>query len=184
MNIFNSTISRFRTSVLAIAIILGAGIAQAESAESAPDMVDNTLQKIIDATSHFDRDQKIQNILAYAHTFRGVRYRYGSAGPSSFDCSGFTSYVYRNFGYELNRSAYSQINDGTIVDRKSLQPGDLVFFSGRGGGARIGHVGIVVDTDEGGFSFIHASVHKGITVSHSTESYYAPRYRGACRVVE
>lgn len=170
---------------------MGVGAAQAENADAAPEaapeaapgMVDNTLQRIIDATAPIDREQQIKRILDYAHTFRGVRYRYGASGPSSFDCSGFTSYVYRNFGYELNRSATYQINDGTIVDKSNLQPGDLVFFSGRGGGPRIGHVGIVVGTDEGGFSFIHASVHRGITVSHSTESYYAPRYRGACRVV-
>ena len=165
-------------------MLMGAGMTQAENAEAAPDRVDNTLQKIIDATAPIDRAQQIQNILDYAHTFRGVRYRYGSAGPHTFDCSGFTSYVYRNFGYELNRSSRGQVNDGVRVDRKDIQPGDLVFFGGRGGGRGIGHVGIVVNTDETGFSFIHASVHSGITVSHSTEKYYAPRYRAACRVIK
>jgi cell wall-associated NlpC family hydrolase len=127
---------------------------------------------------------QVDNLLSYAKKFRGVPYRHGASGPRGFDCSGFTSYVYKEFGYKLNRTASGQFSNGTQVNRGELKPGDLVFFGGRGGGRRIGHVGIVTKVDDNGqgFTFIHASCSKGITENHSSESYYRVRYRNACRV--
>lgn len=106
--------------------------------------------------------------------------------PKGFDCSGFTSYVYKEFGYKLNRTASGQLSNGTRVSRSELKPGDLVFFGGRGGGRGIGHVGIVTAVDGNGhdFTFIHASCSKGITENHSSNSYYKVRYRNACRVLK
>lgn len=129
---------------------------------------------------------KVDKLLSYAKTFRGVPYRHGAAGPKGFDCSGFTSYVYKEFGHKLNRTASGQLSNGTQVNRSELKPGDLVFFGGRGGGRRIGHVGIVTKVDGNGhdFTFIHASCSKGITENHSSESYYRVRYRNACRVLK
>ncbi len=130
------------------------------------------------------RNKQIKELLDYAFQFRGVRYRRGAMSPAAFDCSGFTSYVFNKFGYSLNRCSRDQINNGTRVERNQEQPGDLVFFGGRANRAGIGHVGIVVSRDDDGFTFIHAATRTGITVSHSTESYYRSRYRGACRVVQ
>ena len=129
----------------------------------------------------------VSDLLDYAFKFRGVPYRHGAMSPRAFDCSGFTSYVFKQFGINLDRRSSAQIYDGRRVKREDLQPGDLVFFTGRAIGNRIGHVGIVTEVDkngQGGFKFIHAAVHSGITESHSSESYYRPRYRGACRVIE
>ena len=132
-----------------------------------------------------DGDTQIDDMLTFAKKFRGVPYRYGQSSPRGFDCSGFTSYVYKAFGYKLHRTASGQVANGKRVDRSNLKPGDLVFFSGRGGGPRVGHVGIVTSVDDNAhdFSFIHASCNKGITISHSSESYYRVRYRTACRVI-
>ena len=128
----------------------------------------------------------VQELLDYAFRFKGVRYRHGAMSPRAFDCSGFTSYVFKRFGINLNRTSGGQINDGQRVARKDLQPGDLVFFNGRAVNRRIGHVGIVteVNKEENSFKFIHAAVRTGLTESKSTESYYSRRYMGACRVVE
>lgn len=111
-------------------------------------------------------------------------YRYGSPGTESFDCSGFTSYVYRNFGYNLQRSSAEQAQQFDTVGRNRLKTGDLVFFSGSRRSKRVGHVGIVVTAKEdGNFDFIHASVQRGVTISSSTESYYSRRYIKANRVI-
>lgn len=125
----------------------------------------------------------IAQLLDYAATFRGTRYRSGSASPSGFDCSGFTSYVYARFGYELNRSSSEQVANGPKVERNDLKPGDLVFFNGRKVGSRVGHVGIVteVNHEDGTFNFIHSSNSRGVIVSTSEEPYYKRRYVGACR---
>ena len=82
------------------------------------------------------------------YQFIGRPYVFGATGPDSFDCSGFTSYVYRNaVGREITRTTYTQINQGRPVSRDQLQPGDLVFTNG------VGHVGIYV----GGGQMIHAA---------------------------
>ena len=128
-------------------------------------------------------EELIAALLDYAYAFEGTRYRLGGSTPKGFDCSGFTSYVFKKFGYELNRTSRQQINDGEQVEQDALQPGDLVFFNGRAVNKNIGHVGIVTEVDSAGFSFIHASS-KGVRVSkYPEESYYQKRYIGACRPI-
>jgi len=124
------------------------------------------------------------SIINYGKMFLDKPYRYGSPGTESFDCSGFTSYVYRNFGYNLQRSSAEQSQQFDTVGRSRLKTGDLVFFSGSRRSKRVGHVGIVVTAKEdGNFDFIHASVQKGVTISSSTEAYYSRRYIKANRVI-
>lgn len=126
-----------------------------------------------------------ESLMDEAFALLGTRYRAGSSSPSGFDCSGFTSYVYRQMGIELNRSSRGQYTQGQAVDNDNLQTGDLVFFTSPRSGRGIGHVGIVVDFDpmSGEFSFIHAST-TGVKVSQSTEPFYSRRYVGARRVLQ
>jgi hypothetical protein len=128
----------------------------------------------------------ISDMLSYAGKFKGLRYRRGGKTPSGFDCSGFTSYIFRQFGVSLSASSRSQYAQGEKVKENDLRPGDLVFFGGRRGGkATVGHVGIVTTVnDDNTFSFIHSATSSGIIVSRSTEPYYANRYIGARRVTE
>ena len=81
-------------------------------------------------------------VLETAYTKLGSPYKWGATGPNSFDCSGFTSWVYRQHGISLSRTAQAQSQGGVAVDRSNLQPGDLVFFGS--GTGRITHVGIYV----------------------------------------
>jgi LysM repeat protein len=124
------------------------------------------------------------SIINFGKLFLNTPYRYGSPGTSSFDCSGFTSYVYRNFGYNLKRSSAEQAEQFDSVQPEELKTGDLVYFSGRSRSKRVGHVGIVVSkNDNGTFDFIHAAVRKGVTISNSDETYYSRRFVKANRVV-
>lgn len=130
----------------------------------------------------------LDNLLATAFKYQGVRYRSGMSGPNGFDCSGFTSFVYRQHDIQLTHSSRAQYDEGEhINDIADLQKGDLVFFGGsRGGKASIGHVGIVTEVDPGNrsFKFIHASTSSGIKVDSSRDPYYTARYVGACRVIQ
>lgn len=103
----------------------------------------------------------------------GKPYRWGGAGPDSFDCSGLVMYCYAQIGVSLPHSAAAQYGCGTHISRDQLQPGDLVFFS-KGGG--ISHVGMYV----GGDSYIHAP-HTGDVVKISSLSARGSGYVGACR---
>lgn len=125
----------------------------------------------------------ISDLLGEANRYIGRPYVHGAKGPRAFDCSGFTSYVYRQFGYKISPSSRTQYTEGTKVDRKDLRKGDLVFFTSRRSGKNVGHVGIVVSADNstGNFKFIHASI-KGVKVS-DFEGYYLGRYVGARRII-
>lgn len=128
--------------------------------------------------------QLVSDLLAEANKHIGKPYRHGMKGPNAFDCSGFTSYVYKQFGYTISPASRVQFTDGQQVDRKSLKKGDLVFFTSRNSGKNVGHVGIVTsaDNENGNFEFIHASI-RGVKVSSVTEPYYSKRYVGARRII-
>lgn len=125
-------------------------------------------------------------VIAYARKFLGTPYKLGASGPSRFDCSGFTTYVYKHFGYTLTPFTGAQFKEGRPVHGYAdLQKGDLVFFGKRGSVRDIGHVGIVVSVDynRGSFRFIHASTSGGVVESESTQAYYMMRYIGARRIL-
>jgi cell wall-associated NlpC family hydrolase len=77
-----------------------------------------------------------QRVIAEASKHRGAPYRYGATGPSAFDCSGFTRYVFSRFGKSLPHNAAGQRDATEAVSRSSMRVGDLVFLDGGG------HVGI------------------------------------------
>ena len=120
-------------------------------------------------------------IVAYSMNFLGYPYVYGGSGPNSFDCSGLVKYVYNHFGYNINRTATQQLQNGITVSKSELQPGDLVFFNSAGTGVnKASHVGIYIGNGE----FIHASSPKvGVVVSDLNSSYYTRVYTTARRIV-
>jgi len=111
--------------------------------------------------------------------YLGTRYRYGASGARGFDCSGFTSYIYRQHGISLPHNSAAQYRVGKPVSRSELRPGDLVFFRTRG--SRISHVGIYI----GNGKFVHASSARGrVRVDTLTSGYYHQRYVGARRITQ
>jgi cell wall-associated NlpC family hydrolase len=116
-------------------------------------------------------------LIQYAFNFLGRPYVYGAEGPKAFDCSGFSSYVYNEFGVDLPRTAAEQSGVGAAVSKSNLEAGDLLFFNTAG---YISHVGIYI----GDGQFIHASSgSRCVTVSELSSSYYARTYRGARRIL-
>ena len=74
------------------------------------------------------------SVVAIAMQYVGAPYVWGASGPSAFDCSGFTQYVYAQVGISLPRTSSEQAVSGTPVSAAEAQPGDLVTWPG--------HVGI------------------------------------------
>jgi LysM repeat protein len=125
----------------------------------------------------------IDSILNFSKQYLGRPYRGGGKGPNSFDCSGFTSFVFSNFGIKLGSSSGDQAEQLPAVAKNEILPGDLVFFNGHRRGSRVGHVGLVVSKHENGtFDFIHSASSVGISISHSESNYYDRRYVSAGRV--
>lgn len=129
-----------------------------------------------------EQTSKGSQIVEYAKKYLGCKYVYGASGPSTFDCSGFTMYVFRNFGVSLSHSATAQSKVGTYVAKENLQLGDLVFFTDYETGNGIGHCGIYI----GDGNFIHASSGTGycVKISTLTSGSYLKRYETARRVAQ
>lgn len=164
---------RFRTFLLVLVLsCLGAPLTRAQEPDS-------TVVTAVDAV-------RGEDVVAYARTFTGTPYKLGAAGPKAFDCSSFTSYVYKHFGYTITAFSQVQFREGRAVDSYAdLQLGDLVFFGKKGRVRNIGHVGIVVsvDRERGSFTFIHASVSRGVVEQTSSHPYFQMRYMGARRIL-
>jgi peptidoglycan DL-endopeptidase CwlO len=110
--------------------------------------------------------------LGRALAMRGVPYVYGGSTPAGFDCSGLVRYAYRGAGISLAHSSYAQWDAGRRVRRRSLRPGDLVFFG-------MGHVGLYV----GGGRFVHApETGRVVSVNRIDRGWYARTFSGGIRL--
>ena len=108
---------------------------------------------------------------------RGSPYRNGGSDPKGFDCSGFTQYVFAQYGINLPRDVADQFRQGKTVQADAIEPGDLVFFAIAGPAAS--HVAIAVGGDE----FVHAPSSSGVVrVEHLSSGYWSPRFLGARRI--
>ena len=81
---------------------------------------------------------RASRVMATGNSLKGVPYRRGGATPRGFDCSGFTSYVYRKAGISLPHSATAQMHRARRISRGQARPGDLVFFHGGRGAYHVG----------------------------------------------
>ena len=116
---------------------------------------DTGYTSIVDNASGSDLGKRVAK---YALQFVGNRYVLGGSSlTSGTDCSGFTMRVYKDFGYNISRTSYTQRSDGTGVEYSQAQPGDIICYSG--------HVALYI----GGGKIVHASnVKDGIKVSNAT----------------
>jgi cell wall-associated NlpC family hydrolase len=116
---------------------------------------------------------KGSDVANYAMKFLGYPYVKNGKGPKGFDCSGFTSYVYKQFGVNITSWSVGQRSVGTRVEKSDLRPGDIVCFKNGN------HVGIYI----GNGNFIHASTYKtGVKISNLKDGKYPQRYVTARRI--
>lgn len=140
-------------------------LANAQAAEAARNNAANQTYKETDYTSIIDNASGSdlgKKVAKYACQYIGNPYVYGGTSlTKGADCSGFTYRVYKDFGYNLDRTSYAQRSNGTEVAYADAQPGDIICYSG--------HVGIYI----GGGYIVHASSSKpyprgGIKVNKAT----------------
>jgi hypothetical protein len=127
-----------------------------------------------------DNDRKVANaLIKEAKTWLGVPYLYGGATKDGADCSGFIMSVFdKAANVKLPRDSQSQLRYCETIDAQSLQPGDLVFFTGKASGEKVSHVAMYI----GDNSIIHASSSRGVTISNLSENYYQSHYYSSGRV--
>lgn len=124
-----------------------------EGAITAPDPFRDWLPRFSSAEEYaaaYPRQQTTQaagtaaQLIARAKQFIGTPYKWGGTGPLGFDCSGFTQYVYRQFGINLPRVSYQQASVGKRISLKELRPGDLVFWDNSSRNKGADHVAIYI----------------------------------------
>ena len=120
-------------------------------------------------------------LVSYAKSLLGKPYVWGAQGPSSFDCSGFTYYVFKNCAnITLPRTSVDQSTYGITVSKSNLKVGDLVFFDTDGANdGNVSHVGIYIGSNQ----FIHSSSTKGKVVISDFTNYYNNAFVRAKRVL-
>ena len=141
------------------------------TASSSSNSSSNTETSKSESSSSSSISASASAIIAEAKKYLGTPYVWGGTTPSGFDCSGFTSYVYKKAGISLPRTSRAQQNYGTQVSLSNVQPGDLVFM-----GKPAYHVGIYI----GGGQYIHAP-QTGDVVKIST--FKASSFSSATRVL-
>ena len=122
---------------------------------------------------------RAKRIINVAKKKLGRKYVWGAVGKKdTYDCSGFTSYVFRENGIHIPRTSINQSKFGQFIARSNLKKGDLVFFdTSKKKKGYVNHVGIYM----GNGQFIHASSAKKKVVVSNLVSFYANRYKGARR---
>lgn len=119
---------------------------------------------------------RIDEIIDYARSFLGAPYVSAGGSPSGFDCSGYTKYVFAQFGVDLPRTAAQQYNMGQAVAASEAKPGDLVAFKT---GSYISHIGIYT----GNGNFISATSSNGVDITPVYGSYWKDHFLGFSRII-
>lgn len=118
-------------------------------------------------------------IVNCAQKYLGVPYVYGGTSPRGFDCSGFTQYVYKKTGIQLNRNVRGQLRNSIVISKEEMQPGDLVIFSNTDGYRFATHIGIYL----GDGMMIHSGASRGICIVSLESDYFAKYFHCARRVI-
>ena len=126
-------------------------------------------------------EQKADSLILCAKSQLGVPYKWATSKPGvSFDCSGFTYYVYTNFNVKSSRGAGYYKNYGKSIPLSEARKGDCILFTGtQPGDKSIGHIGIVVSNEKDKLNFIHCSSssrHFGVVITEYYSSNYPKRF--------
>jgi len=126
------------------------------------------------ATNSAEVMQLREYISGYAQNFLGIPYHYAGRAPrTGFDCSGFTSYILKEFAVNASASSRTQATQGDKIELENVLPGDLVFF---GYGGRVHHVAMVVECTAEGIMCVHSTCSRGVIVENiSTSKYWRPK---------
>ncbi|HEY0679579.1 MAG TPA: C40 family peptidase [Chitinophagaceae bacterium] len=152
------------------------------------DTVTEVMEEMVDEKNDNEintGEVKPEAVISFAHTLKGVPYRYASTDPNyGFDCSGFITYVFNHFKIKVPRSSVDFTHVGREVPLHESKPGDLILFTGTDSTIRVvGHMGIITTSMQGNIEFIHSTSGKAYGVTTTPlNKYYMSRFVKVIRI--
>jgi cell wall-associated NlpC family hydrolase len=150
---------------------------------NAPAITTDTINKVQNEKLNIPAVSR-HELVNYAKTLIGIPYKYASTDPAEgFDCSGFITYVFNHFHWEVPRSSVDFTDFGKQINLIDAKEGDLVLFTGTNDSIKIvGHMGIVTDNTDS-LHFIHSTSGRayGVTISN-LEEHYKKRFVKVIRI--
>ena len=125
----------------------------------------------------------VVNIIDYAKTFEGTRYKYGGLTKKGMDCSGLIYTAFKEENVTIPRVSSAMATTGDWIDLKKVRKGDLLFFATKKNNRSINHVGLVTNTKGDNVEFIHATTSRGVMTSMLKEKYWYFAFVQARRVL-
>lgn len=123
------------------------------------------------------------NIINYALSFEGTRYKYGGTDAKGMDCSGLVYTCFQKEDIALPRVSRDMAKQGVRVSLKEITKGDLLFFQTSKKRNVVTHVGLVVEAGDGLIKFIHSTTRRGVIVSSLEESYWKKAFLEGRRII-
>ncbi len=123
-----------------------------------------------------------KEIIDYAKTFQGTRYKFGGTTDAGMDCSGLVYTAFQKENITLPRISRDMATKGILISFKDIEEGDLVFFKTSRKNT-ITHVGLVVEAKRGEVKFIHSTTHAGVIISSLDEEYWKNAFVEVRRVI-
>lgn len=176
------------STIIFLFILAGCSSSRKLNKTGAPGEKDNPIssvnRNIPSEASNDSKTVSANDVINFAETLIGIRYKYGAESVNDgFDCSGFVNYVYNHFNISVPRVTTDFTNAGEEIPIKESKPGDIILFTGSNANIRsVGHVGIIIENDNGDVKFIHASTSRGVMIS-GMNSYFAPRFIKVNRIL-
>ncbi len=142
-----------------------------------------TTKTVSTTSTSANTPKSVANIIDFAKTFEGTRYKYGGTTKRGMDCSGliYTSFLKENIAMPRTTSGLSK--KGDWVDVKNVKEGDLLFFATKKNSRNVNHVAIVTSSRPGHVEFIHSTTSRGVITSNLSERYWYLAYVQARRVL-
>ena len=135
------------------------------------------------SSSYSKASSPTEQIIQYAVSFEGTRYRFGGTSKAGMDCSGLVYVSFKEADLELPRVSRDMAKQGRSVPLTKAQPGDLLFFSTSKKGRGINHVGLIVEREGGDIQFIHSTTSRGVIISSLDEKYWKNAFVQARKMI-
>ena len=129
------------------------------------------------------KDDRVYDIVNYAISFEGTKYKYGGTTKRGMDCSGLLFVSFQENDIQLPRTSRAMSLQGERLYLKDVTVGDLLFFETNKNRKVINHVGLVVDISQGDILFIHSTTSQGVVISKLSENYWNNSFVMARRVI-